>query len=163
MIEIDSLGTLRPHPELPEEWLISKPIVVPFFDGKELDFTISFDWEDKKSLFEANQAVENFLRKDASEKLNVSSLVYKNYREIQDYYDSQTRGASPLKTNDENDIWNYVYPGNGFISQGSRVDKCMYILITCGCEWEIEHGLQLVFKNGLELTRVSGIDYSPTE
>lgn len=29
---------------------------------------------------------------------------------------------------------------------------------TCGCEWEEEHGLQLVFKEGKKLTRISGYD-----
>jgi hypothetical protein len=162
-IEIKSVGKLKPHPDVPEEWLISKPIPIPFFDQMKLEFTFQGDLEtDKNFLFDANQAIDNFLKKVVSDRLSVSSLVYRNYREIQDYYDSQPWGASPLDLNDESDIWRYVYPNEIFISRGFNDDKNIYVLITGGCEWEPEHGLQLVFKNGLELTKVSDIDYNPT-
>lgn len=33
-------------------------------------------------------------------------------------------------------------------------------MISCECEWENEHGLQLIFKDGKSLTRVSSVDGS---
>ena len=63
--KIESLGELKPHPEVPEG-LISEPISVAFFDGKELRFTFDGDLENDESfLFDANQTVINFLRKNA--------------------------------------------------------------------------------------------------
>lgn len=159
-INLKSIGNLQPHPNIPDEWLISKPISVEFFDGKELKFIFNADLEnDKDFLSDANQTIQNFLEKDLEDKLSVSNSVYKNYRKIQDYYDSRFYDIAPLKLNNESEIWNYVYPDEIYIGRSSE-DKNMYLQVHCGCEWEVEHGLQLVFKNGLELTRVSGIDCS---
>ncbi|HQU82707.1 MAG TPA: hypothetical protein PKY59_06270 [Pyrinomonadaceae bacterium] len=163
-VEIESIGKLKPHPDVPEEWLISKPILIPYFDEIKLEFTLQCDLEtDKSFLVNADKAISNFLSKNVSDRLSDSLNVFNNYREIQDYYDTQTWGAPPLQINHENEIWQYVNPGSVFICRGSNIDDNIYILITCECDWEPEHGLQLVFKNGLELTKVSGIDYDPTE
>jgi len=162
--KLDSIGILKPHPDVPEEWLISDSIVIPYFDENKLKFTLQIDLEtDENFLVDADKTIKNFLSKNISDKLKDSLLVFSNYREIQDYYDAQSWGAPPLQINNENEIWQFVNPGNIFICRGSNIDDNMYILVTCECEWEPEHGLQLVFKNGLELTKVSGIDYDPTE
>ena len=34
----------------------------------------------------------------------------------------------------------------------------MYISLECECEWEIEHGLQIVFKDGLRINKVGSFD-----
>lgn len=163
-IELESIGKLKTHPDVPDEWLISEPVPVEFFDGKLLKFTFYGGIaEDKDYLFEADQAVKNFLEKNTGDKPSLTNPVYKNYRVIQDYYDSQSYGPAPLKLDNEIDIWNYVYPSEINVCQNSREDKTVYLLIHCECEWEPEHGLQLAFKNGVELTRVSDIDGCPTE
>ena len=160
-IQIELLGRLKSHPDVPDEWLISEPVEISFFDGKEISFTIQIDLnKHKNALTEANQAIENFLKKDALDKLNFTSLIYEHYKQIQHYYDSKSWGAMPLELKDKDEIWRFVYPGNGYICR-SPGDEYIYVLITCECEWEPEHGLQLVFKNGLELTKVSEIDYDP--
>jgi hypothetical protein len=37
-------------------------------------------------------------------------------------------------------------------------DKGIYVSVECGCDWEVEHGLQLVFKNGLKVNKLGGYD-----
>lgn len=163
-IEIESVGKLIPHPDVPDEWLISEPISIPLFDGKLLKVTFNVDLEnDKQILAESDKAIKNFLQIKSSERMKFSQSVYKNYRQIQDYYDSQDWGASALELNNENEIWQFVYPHEVYICRGYDADKSIYLIVTCGCEWEPEHGLQLVFKNGVELSRISDIDYNPTE
>lgn len=39
----------------------------------------------------------------------------------------------------------------------------MYVAVDCRCDWEEEHGLQLVFRQGRMLTRVSDQDGHLTE
>ena len=38
-----------------------------------------------------------------------------------------------------------------------------YLCISCECDWEKEHGLQLIFENGQILIRASGQDGHFTE
>jgi hypothetical protein len=37
-------------------------------------------------------------------------------------------------------------------------DKGIYISVECGCEWEQEHGLQIVLKSGLKVNKLGGYD-----
>jgi hypothetical protein len=61
-----------------------------------------------------------------------------------------------LQVNDIADIWNFVYPTEIIVHWNENAD--FYLCVSCGCEWEEEHGLQLVFKDGKQLTRASGHD-----
>ncbi len=162
--EIESLGRLKPHKDNPEEWLVSEPISVAFFNEKKLEFTLEYDLEnDKNFLFNANKAIEHFLKKDVSDKTAFAHLVCENYKKVQNYYAAEPLSAPSLELSEESEIWEYVYPQAIDVCRGFGDDKNIYILISCECEWEEEHGLQLAFRNGLELTRVSDIDYKPTE
>ena len=163
-IEIESIGKLSPHPDVPDEWLISESIAVPLFDGEKLQFTLNGDLEtDKMFLFEADEAIKNFLKINEDVKLIYSGYIYQNYKEVQDYYASEPYVVAPLKLNNEKEIWKYVYPSEIYVSRRNRRDKDVYLQIHCECEWEEEHGLQLVFRRGLKLTRVSYIDGHLTE
>ena len=52
---LNSIGELQPHPDLPDEWLISGAIPIPFFDGKELKFTLDgYSDDDEAFLIEAD-------------------------------------------------------------------------------------------------------------
>lgn len=37
-------------------------------------------------------------------------------------------------------------------------DKGIYISLECNCDWEEEHGLQIVFKNGLNVNKIGPYD-----
>ena len=162
-LEISSVGKLQIHPDV-EEWVISEPISVPFCGGKELRFTFQGDLEsDEDFLIESNKTIERFLKFDDSEKSKLTTPIYENYLQTKHFYDSQGWALPTLELNNESEIRNYVYPQEIFICRGDINAKSLYILVVCECEWEQEHGLQLVFKNGIELSRVSNIDYSPTE
>jgi hypothetical protein len=76
-------------------------------------------------------------------------------------YDTVTPDLSNLK--DPNGIWDFVNPSGIYISRRHRRDMDVYLAISCGCDWEEEHGLQLVFKQGKKLTRISGHDGHITE
>ncbi len=163
-IELESIGKLKPHPQIPDEWLISQPIGVPFFGDKEFKFILDVDLEtDEMFLSEADETIENFLRLNEDVKTSLSNYIYQNYQAVQNYYQYEPSAIPTLELSNENDIWNYVYPFEIYVSRRHRRDKDIYVKVDCGCEWEEEHGLQLVFRKGLKLTRVSDIDGHLTE
>ena len=55
----------------------------------------------------------------------------------------------------EKEIWKFVHPQEIYVTRRSYNDCDIYVQITCECDWEQEHGLQLVFRQGRKLTRVS--------
>jgi hypothetical protein len=62
-----------------------------------------------------------------------------------------------------NEIWTLVNPSEIYLNRRDRKDKDIYLVVSCGCDWEEEHGLQLVFRQGKKLTRISGHDGHITE
>ena len=159
-VKLNSIGELKAHPHIPNEWLISEPIPIPFFDGKKLNFVFDGYENDENFFSEADNAISNFLEKNDSERMKISHLVFKNYT---DFIDSVGNDEDLPKIENEKDIWNFVYPQEIYVSRRHRRDNDIYIEILCECEWEIEHGLQIVFRRGEKVTRVSQIDGHLTE
>lgn len=150
-------GPLVQHESI-TEWLISEPIPVPFFDNKKLPVIfMEIDPE------ETNEALGNFLQLTAADRLHISDLVYKNYTDFLDEvdFDGIEEGLSDIK--EDHEIWNFVYPTEIYVSRRHRRDKDVYICVSCECGWEEEHGLQLVFRQGKKLTRISDEDGHLTE
>lgn len=130
-----------------EEWWNSELVEIPYFKNKQLK--IVFTEVDSESYIQlADIALENFMQLSISDSNNNSSQIIENYKQnlIFDY-------TIRLELKSDDEIWNFVYPSNILLVQNE--DGVFYVLVECGCEWEEEHGLQLVFKNGQQLTRVS--------
>lgn len=158
--ELNSIGTLKTHPDISDEWLQSEPISIPFFDGKKLNFNFDGFEGDKEFFDESDKAISIFLEKDKQDRLALSNLIFKNYA---DAYEAFGEDENIPKIEDEKDIWKYVYPQAIYVSRRDRCDKDIYIQIHCECKWESEHGLQIVFRQGKKVTRVSSIDGHLTE
>ena len=159
-IELKSVGGLKPHHIIPDGWLISQPISIPFFDHVKLEFIFDGYDNDENFFIEAEEAISNFLKKDSSDRIEISHLVFENHTE---FIDAVGEEEDLLKIENEKDIWQFVYPYSIFVRRRHRRDRDIYIEIHCGCGWEIEHGLQIVFRQGKKITRVSAIDGHSTE
>ena len=145
------IGQLRQDERLTSWWEGDK-VPVPFFNSKRLKVTFNFSPDDDLDFIrEADNALTNFLSKQASERLSISSLVYDNF--IFFVHDVGYEGIDPLMRGieDENEIWDFVYPASIHVKRRTYNDKDIYISIECNCEWEQEHGLQLVFRQGKKL------------
>lgn len=155
LVSIKSLGELKKDKDI-DSWLRSKGIKVDFFDGKSLPFIITIEKDFTQSLLEKiESAVQSFLNLDSKYREKISGLVYENYKEMLGAAD-----IKPLNVKEKSDIWKYVHPQEIYISQrnGGDEDEDIYIQVACNCDWEEEHGLQLVFKQGRKITRVSEQD-----
>jgi hypothetical protein len=142
-------GELNPC-DYDEELFESEPISIPYFDNKKLK--ISFiDAKYEPYLIESDKVLERFLTKDCKNRMNDSEIVYEYYSQI-----LKLGYCADLKLSSITDIWEFVNPNEIIIDWE---DECKYYLcVSCGCSWEEEHGLQLVFINGESLTRASGHD-----
>lgn len=88
------------------------------------------------------------------QRMEASQHVFKNYKEFvqqvgEEYFD--------FKIVNEEDVWKHVHPTKINIRKRYK-DNSVYIAIYAECDWEDEHGLQIVYKNGNELSRVSDQD-----
>jgi hypothetical protein len=55
-------------------------------------------------------------------------------------------------------IWKHVRFGEEAFVRRRKKDKVIYISLECSCDWDREHGLQIVFKNGRTINKVGQFD-----
>lgn len=159
-----TIGQLTQTENFPDWWKSNK-IEIPFFDGKPLTITfMDFEPEnDEKFIEEADNALNNFFNLKAVDRIAISDLAYKNCKDFIDAvsYDDVDERLHQIKSKTE--IWNFIHPAEILVTRRPYKDQDIYILIACECDWEIEHGLQLVFRQGKKITRISEQDGHLTE
>jgi hypothetical protein len=143
------IGDLTQDPHIPE-WWTSQPVPVPYFSGAPISFTILVDETDSGYPPEVSEAIKSFLSLGTLDRLAASDRVFKNYQVFADAV--QDIG---VETEDSVSVWNHVRPTEIYVH---RRDKDIYVQVACNCDWEIEHALQLVFRHGSKLIRVSEQD-----
>ncbi len=143
------VGELNPTDYDPD-FFYSQPYPVPYFDSKELK--VGFVEADHQPYLDgADKTLQNFFGLTSIDRTENSETVYHYYSEILKHGYTE-----PLAIKEIKDIWNFVAPTEIIVHWDE--DGEFYLCVSCECEWEEEHGLQLVFKDGLTLTRAGGHD-----
>lgn len=158
------IGTLFQNDQF-DDWWESKLIAIPFFNNKPLRITFMdlVPERDLNFINEADQALKAFLAKKRNDRIELSELAYQNCMDFLNEVGYDEADKPLWDINEKREIWNFIYPQNIYVTRRNRRDKDIYINVTCECEWEQEHGLQLVFRQGKKLTRISDQDGHITE
>lgn len=160
-VQSEILGTLLQDEQF-DDWWISAPTGIPYLDGQALTFTYT-DFnpaEDKAFTNEADETVRNFLSLTTIDRLAASAHVYKNCMEFLDAIGYNEEDDALWKIKDPQQIWQHVRYNQCYVSREPYEDQQVYLRLSCECDWEQEHGLQLVFNKQGKLVRVSAEDGS---
>ncbi|MBL7255249.1 DUF6985 domain-containing protein [Paractinoplanes lichenicola] len=144
MTEIPGLGPVVE--DAAAGWFESSPILVPLL-GQEARFLV--EGYDAGPDFHA--AIRTFLALDRSALVAATPHIYAYYRDITelvDFVDVDIAGPDQ--------VLDHIQPG--YEITVSREADHVYVSLECNCDWEPEHGLQLVFRDGAEITKVSPYD-----
>ncbi len=147
------------------DWWKSKPFNIPFFDNMKLPIIFTgFEPEhDTTFLQEADQALTNFLQLTLVDRNAISDLAYRNCIAFLDAVDFDEADRPLREIKYQNEIWEFIHPSEIYLTRRPYKEQDMYVQVACGCDWEQEHGLQLVFRQGKKLTRISDQDGHLTE
>ena len=158
------IGRLKQEENFPDWWK-SEKVAIPFFDNDKLTITyMDFEPEhDKTFIDEADQALTNFLKLNVGYRNLISELAYENCMEFLDAVEYDEADEPLRQIKNKNEIWNFIQPLEIYVTRRPYKDQDIYVFIACECEWEQEHGLQLVFRQGKKLTRISDQDGHLTE
>ncbi len=153
------IGQLKQNSQF-SDWWESVEIKVPLFDDTKLKVSfIDFEPEnDSEFIEEADHALAVFLKLSVRDRNSISELAYKNCMDFLEMVEFDEADDPLRQIQDHNDIWKFIYPKDIYVSRRHRNDKDIYVVVSCECEWEREHGLQFVFRQGKKLTRISDID-----
>ncbi len=183
-INSEILGTLtRENPNY--DFWNSESFPVPFFDGKAMQMVYVCSPEaDQSFISEADSALANFLKKSNTDREEISEAVYRLCRDyieliglketielfealedLQDWQRQVIEQQGPLlKIDSSAEIWNFVDSQEIHLVQAAAAGEThMYVQILCDCAWDEEHGIQLVFRDGVNLVRISEQDGDPLE
>lgn len=148
-----------------EGWWKSTEIKIPFFENKKLSVTFMDCIPEVDSTFieEADIALTNFLKLTYDDRISISELAFRNCIDFLDVIIYDEADEQLRQINNHNDIWNFIHPTEIYVSKRPYKEKDIYLMVACECDWEQEHGLQLIFKQGKKLTRISEQDGHLTE
>lgn len=152
MITIPMLGELD---EDDDDWLRSQPVVVGVLGGAEFEFILE-GYENDEAKDDFHQAIRNFLTLDSAALTQEQGALFDYY---QDCIAHLAPGEDPLELIDAASIWQHVRFGYEIlVTRRPHGDKQVYISLGGGCDWECEHGLQLVFKQGRLINKLGPYD-----
>ena len=154
------IGQLKQENTFPDWWK-SAEIEIPFLVNEKLTITfMDFEPEkDEKFIEQADCALTNFLSLTVADRNLISNLVYKNCMDFLDAVDFDDEEKEPfMNIKEPTEIWSFIDPTEIYVTRQPYMDYDIYVQIACECDWEKEHGLQLVFKQGKHLTRISEQD-----
>ncbi len=153
-MEIPGLGTVVKDNEW--NWYRSQPIPMPVLGGKVCEIIVEgYDEDPNKAEFHV--AIANFLSAGPSVLQEAEHHVYQYYLDCNCYWQPDDEKYVAIKS--PGDAWQHArFGGKAIVSRRSRGDRRIYISLDCGCDWEDEHGLQIVFKNGLKVNKIGAYD-----
>ena len=156
-MEIPGIGTVTKSKLY--RWYCSQPVPVPVLGGKPCTFIVEgYDSDQNKDDF--HTAIANFLRIGRSVLNEAAPHLFQYYQDCKEgmeYDDDDDDEQVEISTPD--DVWRFVHLGNEpMVTRRHHGDKGIYISLECGCDWEEEHGLQIVFKNGSQINKIGPYD-----
>jgi Domain of unknown function (DUF6985) len=151
-VEVPGLGVVTKDNRF--RWYCSKPIPIPMFGGKHCRIVLE-GYEKDQCKDEFHAAIANFLSGTPAVLRAADEALIRYYKDFEEWW--KEGGQPPIKSADE--LWQHVRLGSEpMVRRRSYGDKGVYISVECGCDWEEEHGLQLVLKNGLKVNKLGGYD-----
>ncbi len=155
-MNIELLGELTPDPRV-NDWLVSDEIHVNYFPDTPLRFILE-DAASDPAPTEFAAAVKNFLGLTLESRAEATPFVFKNYSDFVTLLNDGLDGEFDFVIDTPDDVWRHVQPSAIYVKRRFYGDKKIYVCITADCDWEEEHGLQIVYREGNQLSRVSDQD-----
>ena len=136
-------------------WYFSEPLAIPGLRGRVCRIVLEGYAEHPKQE-EFHVAIANLLSSERDLLHDAEEYVYLYYKDVRSTLFPSDAGHIDI---DRAHLWEHVQVGNEpIVSRRAHGDKGIYVSLECNCDWEPEHGLQLVFKDGRTVKKVGPYD-----
>lgn len=137
-------------------WIYSAPVYLKMLD-RDIQFILeAYEEDGNKQDFEL--AIREFLSL-GHEVLNAAEPhIFAYYRDVNgDYWEPSDQEYVGISTPGE--VWDHIEFGEKVhVLRRFYGDKGVYVSMECNCDWEPEHGLQIIFRNGQWVSKVGSYD-----
>jgi hypothetical protein len=148
-MEIPGLGKVTAEPDL--DWYVSEPIAVPVLGGTECRIAVEY-YDDDPDPEAIHRAIQNFLAAAPEVLRAAEPHLFHYYRDCAEY-------APDIRIESPEGVWPHIHFGDQpIVSRRGYGDERVYVSVECGCDWEDEHGLQIVFEEGARVSKIGPFD-----
>jgi hypothetical protein len=150
MITIDGIGTFQPddYGLIEGQDYINLPAL-----GVECRFMLD-GYEGDPEPPDYRDAMLQFIALNPQVLTDAGKYVYAYYMDVKN-----SGWGDPPEIPSVERVWDFVDFGrDAIVSRRGNGDDRIYISLTCGCAWEREHGLQIVFREGNFISKVGPFD-----
>ena len=146
------MESLVTHEDI-EEWSVLHNIQVPLLNNV---FDIVFmDISEDENPTEFQEAYENFMMMSPEVLSQANKYIYAYYK---NFTELVGENEFDFSISSREDIWKHIQINEIYITRRPYGNKAVYVNLAGSCEWEVEHGLQIVYLHGNKLARVSDQD-----
>jgi hypothetical protein len=108
-------------------------------------------YDDDPDKDEIHAAIHTFLSLDDSALRAAAPAIFEYYSYITEAVIADDDMDWYVEVTGPDDVWNHLTVGpEAIVQRHHRV----YVSVECECDWEPEHGLQIVFRDGRTVTKV---------
>jgi hypothetical protein len=137
-------------------WYLSEAQSIGVLGGAVCRFVVE-GYDDDEAPEDFDRAIANFLAAQPSVLRAAEASVFAYYKDCEALSDSSDPDFVSIASPHE--VWRHVHFGpEAVVGRRSGGDNGVYISLECACDWEPEHGLQIVFKNGSKVNKVGPFD-----
>ena len=152
-MEIPGLGECKFDES--EGCYVSKPISLAVLNGRKCRIIVE-GYDEDPPVEDFQEAITNFLDAPNTVLTEAETHVFKYYLDVKESIEPEDDFPS---IESPSAIWQFVQLGEeAFVSRRPEGDNGIYVSLECNCDWEPEHGLQIVFKNGAVVNKVGPYD-----
>jgi len=153
-MRIDNIGSFHIHEDI-DEWFVSEPLSILPLADKRYRFVVHYYSEEIDRILKT--AMENFKHLSPAEFQKSSEYIYQYYMDTEKRL--QTDQIGFLNIDSHTDVWEHISTSDEIVVSVENIDDpYAYITLECQCDWEPEHRLQIVFRNGNQLAKVGQYD-----
>lgn len=151
-MEIPGLG---PVFHTVDGWYSSDSLPVPVLGDAACRFVVH-GYEEDPATDDFDAAITNFLALDEPVLRAAGPAIHEYFRDVEsDVGDEE--GFPSITAPD--DVWKHIrFIGEVAVQRDSWREQRVYVTVECECDWEPEHGLQIVFQDGRAVTKIGPYD-----
>jgi hypothetical protein len=154
-MEIPGLGPVVKDDEF--GWYTSAPRPVAALDGATVRINLDgFDDDPDQAGYLA--IVNEFLQLDQSVLRPATMAVFDYYQDTMASVVADQDWDYYLEIPGPEHLWQHVVIGSDLYVQRDYADGRIYLEIACACDWEREHGLHIVIREGRIVSKVGPYD-----
>ena len=147
--ETSSIGLLKYDNEM--QWHTTPLLDFPALNSSKAEVIIEdFTRQNENHLADAIRNLQNL----SPTMMNAQNAeIFRYYQDCKRAFDHGSR----IET--QNDVWSHTrFSGEIVASFDRHNPETVYLSVTFECDWEPEHGLQVVFKNGRDICKIGSFD-----